>query len=172
MWFNYHSFVDVTAGTPQIVKVFDQSQADMGVSVSPGITVMRALGKLALTAATAGASTAAYPVVRLGLAWLDRLVANAGIGDGQIPRPAQIGLRDTRWYQQWTLAGLEPVAPLVTGAPLEPVQESVIANIDCSNMQRQQSADQEFCLVIHHDGTYEADTTNLRVDLDFLVALP
>ena len=171
-WFNYHSIVDLSSGTPSIVKLFDQAQTDLGVSNTPGITVMRAVGNLALTAWTAGATTAAYEGVKIGLAWLDRLTANAGAGDGNIPRPLQIGLRDTRWYQQWELGGLEYTAPVVLGSPLLPVEDSMIKGIDCTNQQKQQTADQEFCMVIHHGGTFETDTTRLSVNLDFLVALP
>lgn len=157
--------------TPTIDDVLDPTFTALGISNMSGVTVMRVVGRMTLTAWTAGATTPATFNLRWGLAWLDSLVAQAGDGDGQIPKPLQNAARDTNWYHQNRLTGLEYAAPVVLGSPLLPVDLSS-QWCDITNMQKQRNADQRFCLVLQTDGTQEDDTTRLTVDLQIMLALP
>ena len=171
IWAGRSTILDINTATPTVDDILDQTFTDLGLSNMAGVTVMRVVGRLTLTAWTTGAVTPAYINLRWGLAWLDNLVAQAGDGDGQIPRPQQNGARDTRWYQQGKISGLEYAAPLVTGSPLLPEEHST-EYVDITNMQKQRSADQRFCLVVHTDGTQEDDSTRLTLDLQTMIALP
>ena len=172
IWAGRHTALEVNNGaTPTVDDLLDQTFTDLGLSNMAGVTVMRVVGRLSLTQWTAGAVTPAVFHARWGMAWLDNLVAQAGDGDGQIPRPYQNGARDTRWFQQGKLTGVEYSAPAIVGSPLLPLDLST-QFCDITNMQKQRGADQRFCLVVHTDGTQEDDTTRLTIDLDILLALP
>lgn len=171
IWAGYHTAVDVTSGaTPDVNDVLDQTFTDLGLNNMAGVTVMRVVGFMQMSQWTAAATTPIFDVVRAGLAWLPKDVAAAGAGNSAIPRPAQIGTRDTRWYQQWVLGGLESNLQIVS-FPLEPFETSRV-EFDITNMQKQPTADSKFCLVTHVTGGAEDDTYRLTCEFDILLALP
>lgn len=172
MWAGRHTFLTVNNGaTPTVDDLLDPTFTALGLSNMAGITVMRVVGALTLVAGATGATTPATFHARWGMAWLDNLVAAASDGDAQVPKPSQNAARDTRWYQQGVLTGLEYAAPLVVGSPLLPLETSH-QSVDVTNMQKQRGADQKFCLVVQTDGTQEDDSTTLQIELDVLIALP
>lgn len=170
IWIGKHVYWDMTTGSaPEVLDLFGTAFTELGVANLAGLTVMRCVGELQLVAWTS-ASTAAYAEVRVGATWMDQALAlTSGTA---IPLPLVDGSRATNWYQQWQLGGSEVSSTPIVGGPIEPIERSLIKDIDVHHMQKSPNANSQFKLIANPAGTWEADTVRLRVDLDFLVALP
>ena len=173
-WAGFHTklALDGTGG-PEIEDVLDASATDLGIGNYVGVTVMRVVGFIQLVSWTATAATPAWNDVRLGLCWLDQRLATATGGSGLVPRPHQNGVRETRWYQQMTLGGIEP-SVVTVGLPINGDASSAYGRIDFDlhNMQKAPTADSKFCLVRTDAGTWEANTVAIQCDFDIMLALP
>lgn len=172
LWANRSTFIPVSdTQTPQMDDQLDPTFTDLGLTNMAGVTVMRMVGAIAITQWISGAAVPTYNTIRLGWAWIDQNLAAASPGDAQIPKPVVNGTRQTRWYHQEIMGGLEQVAPIVVSTPLGDSGDQY-RHIDVTNMHKQRGADQRFMLVIHHDLASEANTMAVRIDLSYLIALP
>ena len=173
--YNNQIGLGVGATTPEIDDMLDQGFTDLGMSNMGGLTVMDVRGKLALEQSVASpAVSSAAQTIRCGYNWFDPGIATAPDGDSQIPEPLQLGVRETKWIQQWEVTAVEPPvgAPVIVGAPLSPIESSRIDGIHVRNMRRQPSADSRLCFVISGGSGYEAGTVKLTVALLIMLALP
>ncbi len=176
LFVQYNSRIDLGSGTstPKAENMLTGGLADIGVNTIGGLTVMDVRGQIQLTGDTALASTAQSETIRCGYNWLDPNVANAGDGDGQIPEPLLLGLRESKWIQQWQLAALEPDSGgvVLVGGPLIPLDQSLIQGIYVKNMRKQPSADSILTFVISGGSTWEANTVSIEIALLIMLALP
>lgn len=173
IWAGFHTFVDldVIAG-PTPHDLLDQTATDLGMSNLAGVTVMRVVGYMQLVQWVNGATTPALNTCRLGMAWNDQRISTATGSSGLAPRPAQLGTRDSRWYQQWVLQALEQSAPVVVNTPLAGTGDGYRADFDIRNMQKAPTADSKFNLWIMQDPAIEEETMRLQCEFDILLALP
>lgn len=172
IWAGRHTTIAISnSQTPQFDDQLDPTFTDLGISDMAGVTVMRAVGTLAIVQWTSGATTPSYDTVRLGWIWLDKNLASASPGDAQLPKPLQDGSRDGRWYHQELMGGLEQSAPIVVNTPLGDTGDQY-RHIDVTNMQKSPNASAKFVLVMQHDLASEANVIALRLDVDYLLALP
>ena len=173
IWAGRHTSVTLSsANAPQMDDQLDPTLSDLGLSDMAGVTVMRAVGSVALITSISDATTPRYMNVRCGWIWLDQRLATASSGDTNIPRPLQDGTRDGRWYHQELLGGLEQTAPIVTGTPLGGWDTESMVRFDVTNMQKSPNASAKFMLVFQHQLTSQANTVALRIEVDYLLALP
>lgn len=174
VWAGYHNFVTgLESAGPELEDVLDQTATDLGLANFVGVTVMRMVGYMQLVSWTGTASTPAFDQLRIGFAWLDSRLSTATGGSGLVPRPAQIGARDTRWYQQFVLGGIEPSSATV-GLPLNGDASSKYGRVDFDihNMQKAPTADSKFNLVWYSSGAWETDAVSLQCEFDIMLALP
>ena len=177
LFIQYEKFHTLGIGTasPKIDDMLDAGFTDLGMSNMGGLTVMDVRGSIQLQQWTASpASSSSSQDIGIGYNWFDPLLAQAGDGDGQIPSPNQLGVRETKWIQQWSLRAVEPpvAAPVIVGAALEPIETSFKDGIHVRNMRKQPSADSRLAIVIDGGSTYEANVVTLRVSLLIMLALP
>ena len=173
IWAGYHTDVAINGAGPELEDVLDQAATDLGLDNLYGVTVMRMVGHMQLVSWTATAATPSWNTLRIGFAWLDQRLSTATGGSGLVPRPAQLGTRETRWYQQMVLGGIEPSAATV-GLPLNGDASSKYGRIDfdITNQQKSPNAEARFNLVHFNNGTWETDTVRLSCEFDLLLALP
>lgn len=165
----------ITLGTgtssPKVEDMLGTAKSELGVSHMLGVTVMDVRGSIGLARFTAD-GTGAHGTVQVGYTWLDPRVASAGDGDAQIPLPLDLGLRDTRWIQQWELQGQEPPTGSPAGLPLLPVDTSTKLDIHVRNMMKAPTAASQLSLVVAGGTTFGTNTTFLDVRLQIMLALP
>ena len=161
--------------TPKVRDMLDQGFTDLGMANMGGLTFMRATGSIALKAWTAVPATSSQAEkIRIGINWLDPQVAAAGDGDGQIPEPLQLGVRESKWIQQWSVSAVEPpvAAPIIVGAALDPIETSRVDGLNVRNMRKQPSADSKLAMVVSGGSTFELNVVQVEVDLLIMLALP
>lgn len=173
----FNETIVLGAGTssPKLIDMLDSTFTDLGANTLGGLTFMNARGQMKLVQNTASPVTSsAYAEIRVGMFWADQLMATVGDGSGLIPEPLQDGTRETKWIQQWQLGAVEPpvAAPIIVGAPLDPIEESLIRDINVRNMRKQPTAESKLSLVVSGGSTFEANVVSLTVALFIMVALP
>ncbi len=159
---------------PKIDDMLNDALNELGVSNLGGLTVMDVTGTLRLVNGSVGAASDVFDDVGVGYNWFDPNVAQASDGDAQIPEPVAVGLRESKWIQQWRLRGGEQSSASVqAGAPVNGHEdETFINNIHVRNMRKQPAADSRLCMVVAGGELWEASTVELRVNLLIMVALP
>lgn len=160
------------AGTPQIDDMLDQGFTDLGLSNMFGLTVMDVRGSIRLIRWIAGATSAQHEDIRMGYNWFDPLQASASDGDAQIPRPLQLGTRDTKWIQQWQVDGTEQTSADVQVGVAIAGDTAMIDGIHVRNMRKQPSANSKLCMVYFGGSGWETNTTAVKVSLLIMLALP
>ena len=172
--FNETTVLGSGTSTPKIIDMLSAYYSDLGAGQQGGLTVMRILGRIQLESFTAEATTPNYERIAFGIAWQDRLVANASDGDSNIPEPLLDGIRETNWIQQWRLGALEEAGtPVVPGIPLTPQEKGLSwTDVDIRQMRKQPNAAAELCYVISGGSGYEANTVAAHTELSILLALP
>lgn len=155
--------------TTVITELLSSGLSDMGVDRMQKVTVMRIFGELRLIAAGA-ATTAAVANVDWGIAWVNEDIAGATAGDSQIPIPMNDGLREELWIQQGNLLGLEYESPVVSAAPLLPIETS-IAHIDITQQRKQPLVNSRLVLITNGPGSVEANSVAFDVNLQLMLAL-
>ena len=172
--FNETTVLGSGTSTPKAIDMLGAYYSDLGAGQQGGLTVMRIVGDIRLTQWTGSvASTPDYEEIRIGVAWLDRLVADAGDGDAQIPEALQDGIRETNWIQQWKLGGLEAGTGPIVGFPLEPVVEEIsFKQVDVTQQRKQPNAGSRLTMVVSGGSGYEVNTVAFQAELSILLALP
>ena len=162
---------DLTPVVPEIViDILSFYKLDVGVSSLQRVTAMRIFGSFHLgngDAETVQATVAWH----WGIAWVPRIVSDAGAGDAQIPNPAEQGAREALWIQQGVLRGLS-----IAGAEIaysSQNQQGSWLNFDITQMRKQPAADHVLVLVGQHSSE-SAGVIDPKVWLDFnvMLALP
>jgi len=175
VWAQFNESTPLDGSSPKSLDMLGAYYTDLGAGQQGGLTVMRIVGSLQLTDWTAGATTQAISDIRVGVAWLDRLVADAGDGDAQIPEPLQDGIRETSWIQQWKLTGIEQSsADVAVGRPAQPQLDriSYICDIDVTQQRKQPNAGARLAMIISGGSGFETNTMVLEAELSIMLALP
>ena len=175
VWAHFNEAKVLDGASPKSFDMLSSYYSDLGAGQQGGLTVMRIIGSLQLTDWIAGATSVAISDIRVGIAWLDRLVADAGDGDGQIPEPLQSGIRETNWIQQWKLTGQEQSsADVSVGRPSVPQLEriSYITDIDVTQQRKQPNAGARLAIIISGGSNFETSTMVLEPELSIMLALP
>ncbi len=171
-----HSFVlGVGTASPKVEDMLDTGFTELGMSNMGGLTFMKLTGKMALEQHTASPATSSQAeTIRIGFNWLDPNIVSAGDGDSQIPEAMRLGLRETKWIQQWQLSAVEPpvAAPVINGALLEPVETSLVLDLNVRNMRKQPSANSKLAMVVSGGSSYETNVVRLEVAVSIMLALP
>ena len=172
VWIRRETSVDVSTDTRPLVVVdlLSAGLSALGVNFASGVTVMRMVGGLQLVAGAQATSAVAFEA-RLGVAWLPSQIADASPGDGRIPDPAENGLRQTNWIQQWKLYGIEQETDFLQFKPLDPIERSGVL-IDVRQMRKQPHLNAKLALIIDGLSNVEAGTVDLDVSIDCMLALP
>jgi len=177
LFIQYNDTITLGSGTntPKASDMLDQGFTDLGLTNMGGLTFMSARGELSLTQASASPVTSSQQeTIRIGFNWLDPGVASAGDGDGQIPEALLLGVRESKWIQQWQLSAIEPpvAAPVISGALLQPFERSFIGGINVRNMRKQPMADSKLTMVVSAGSSFEVNVVRLNVALLIMLALP
>lgn len=155
--------------TTVVSELLSSGLTDMGIDRMQKVTVMRIFGFLRLIAVGA-ATTAATANVDWGIAWVNEDIAGATAGDSQIPIPMNDGLREELWINQGNLLGLEYEAPVVSAAPLLPLETSSTI-IDITQQRKQPHVNSRLVLITNGPGVVEASTVAFDVNLQIMLAL-
>lgn len=174
MFAQYNRTFQMGNSVPIIDDMLNDALNELGVSNLGGLTVMDVTGTLRLVNGTAGAVTPVFDDVGVGYNWFDPNVAQANDGDAQIPEPVAVGLRESKWIQQWRLRGGEQsTSDVFVGNPVNGHEDETFINgIHVRNMRKQPAADSRLCIVIAGGSLWETNSVDLRANLLIMVALP
>lgn len=172
LFIGYKVGIPIGATKPIIQDMLDVGFTDLGMTNMGGLTVMDVRGSLQLVRGTVQAGTPSYSTLRMGYNWMDPMVAQAGDGDAQIPEPLVNGVRESKWIQQWEVAGQEPNSGEIDlNEPLTGDQSKMFG-IHVRNMRKQPAADSRLCIVYAGGELWEANTVTVEVNLQVMLALP
>lgn len=146
-------------------------KTDMDTNRPPaGVTVMRIVGTL--QPGNSSAATTNFMVAfHWGIAWVANSIAQASVGDAQIPDPAELGMREAQWLQRGTIFyrtnNNTNLAASVTGRQLAQSGHE----LDITQMRKQPTPDHELVLIVRTTGDAAAAPV-LWFDINTMLALP
>ena len=159
------------AANPQVlIDLLTNLKTDLGTGRPPsGSTVMRIVGTL-----QPGNSSACtineINALSWGIAWVSNAIANATVGDGQIPDPDEAGLREAQWLQRGKLFYRTNNGTNLPASATGRMLDSGTMRVDITQMRKQPTADSELVLIVRHQGN-AGSAPSLWFELNTMLAL-
>ena len=151
-----------------VIDILSFAKLDLGISRMRKATVMRIVGSLYLGNGTSQvlSTNAAW---HWGIAWVPSQIAQAAVGDSQIPDPLEQGLREWPWIQRGVLRGNASAGNESMFANLS--QMGSFVHLDIRQMRTQQAADWELVLIGHSTDSDASSDPKVWLDFNVMLAL-